>query len=132
AGGEPRLLTSGAQPAWSPDGQWLVFVEGGRLFRVAKDGRERSLLPTPHRPNSPRYSRDGQAIYFAVMQGPRENHGIWRLSLRDGTTTRLTELMDRRGGLGYNFSADDRYFYLTWLENEGDIWVMNVAPADSK
>ena len=50
AGGEPRLLTSGKQPAWSPDGQWLVFIQDGRLFRVARDGRERSLIPTPHRP----------------------------------------------------------------------------------
>ena len=39
AGGEPSLLTSGSGPAWSPDGQWLVFLQDGQLFRIARDGR---------------------------------------------------------------------------------------------
>ena len=130
AGGESRLLTSGAQPAWSPDGQWLVFTHDGRLFRVARDGRERSLIPTTHRLQTPRFSRDGQSIYFSVVEGPSENHGIWRLALRDGTNTRLMLLEGRRGAVGYNFSFDARYLYFIWGEPEGDIWVMNVATDD--
>ncbi|HUE86093.1 MAG TPA: hypothetical protein VMO26_08450 [Vicinamibacterales bacterium] len=127
AGGEPSLLTSGAMPTWSPDGQWLVGRQDGSLFRIARNGRDRSLLPTGHQPQTPRFSRDGQSIYFAVNEGPSETHAIWRLSLRDGTTTRLTLLEGRRGTLGYYFWFDDRYFYFTWAEHEGDIWVMNVS-----
>lgn len=132
AGGEPRLLTSGANPAWSPDGQWLVFRQAGSLFRIARDGRERSPLPTSHQPQTPRVSRDGQSIYFSVIGGPSENHGIWRVSLRDGKTTRLTRLEGRRGALGYYYAFDERYFYFTWREHEGDIWVMNVATDDRR
>jgi len=62
-----------------------------------------------------------------VSEGPSEHHGIWKASLRDRTTTRLTRLEGRRGALGYRYSFDDRYFYFTWVEHEGDIWVMNVA-----
>lgn len=132
SGGEPRLLTGGMQPNWSPDGLLLVFTQDGHLFRVGKDGRERTLLPTAPRPNSPRFSRDGQSIYFSMNEGPNEHHGIWRLLLRDGTTTKLTQLENRRGAIGYSFSADDRYLYFTWRENESDIWVTNVATDDRK
>lgn len=127
AGGEPRFLTLGGNPEWSPEERWLVVLRQGRLFRVARDGGEPVLLPTPHPPNSPRYSRDGQSIYYSVIAGPREDHDLWRLSLQDGKTSRLTKLDGRRGRLGYVFSADARYLYFTWYEDEGDIWVMDVA-----
>jgi Tol biopolymer transport system component len=132
AGGEPRLLTEGGAPAWSPDGQWLVFFQDARMFRITREGRERSRIPTPDGAVAPRFSRDGQSIYSSVSAGPSEHHGIWKTSLRDGTTTRLTRLEGRRGTLGYRYSFDDRYFYFTWLEHEGDIWVMNVATADRR
>jgi Tol biopolymer transport system component len=132
AGGEPTLVTSGADPAWSPDGQWLVFRKDAGLFRIARDGRSLTPLPTSHQPQTPRFSRDGQSIYFSVVQGPSEHHDIWRLSLRDGKTTRLTRFEGRRGALGYYFAVDARYFYFTWREHEGDIWVMNVATDDRK
>jgi len=132
AGGEPTRLTKGSGGAWSPDGQWLVVVQDGHLFRIARDGRERSPIPTDHPPGEPRFSRDGQSIYFAVTGGPSEHHGLWRVSLRDGKTTRLTRLEGRRGSIGYRYSFDDRYFYFTWFEHEGDIWVMNVATDDRK
>jgi Tol biopolymer transport system component len=133
AGGDPpRLLTEGSAPAWSPDGHWLIFAQDGRLFRIARDGGERSLVRTPHSPAEPRFSRDGQSIYFSVTGGPSEHHGIWKTSLRDGTSTRLTRLEGRRGALGYRYSFDDHYFYFTWVEHEGDIWVMNVATDDRK
>ena len=34
----------------------------------------------------------------------------------------------QRGYLGSNFAADARYLYFTWSEDEGDIWVKDVAP----
>jgi serine/threonine protein kinase len=133
-GDQPRLLSKGSVPAWSPDGQSLVVVRQGSLFRVAKNGGEPQLLSTPrtHAPNAPRFARDGQSIYYAVASGPSENHGIWRLSLRDGTVSRLTRLEGRSGVLGYYFSADARYLYFIWYEPEGDIWVMDVATGNAR
>jgi hypothetical protein len=61
-------------------------------------------------------SVDGKSICFSVNEGPDENQGLWRLLLRVGTTT--------------NLSADARYLYFTWRENESDIWVANVSTAD--
>jgi Tol biopolymer transport system component len=129
-GEEPRFLTQGTSPNWSPDGQWLVVNRQGSLFRVAKNGGEPLHIPTAHAINSPQFSRDGQSIYYSVVTGPREDHDLWRLSLRDGTTSRLTTLEGMRGRLGYYFSADADYLYITWYEDEGDIWVMDVTNDD--
>jgi len=126
--------TQSGAVAWSPDGKWLVVLKQGSFFRVARsDGESVRLSAQPaHAPNSPRFSRDGQSIYYSVNGGPRENHGIWALSLRDGTNTQLTKLQGMRGNLGYDFTADARYLYITWRENDGEIWVMDVAGGNAK
>jgi hypothetical protein len=47
--------------------------------------------------------------------------------MADGKISRLTKLDDRRGRVGYVFSADGRYLYFTWREDEGNIWVLDVV-----
>jgi Tol biopolymer transport system component len=127
SGNEQRFLTQGEVSNWSPDGQWMVATRQESLFRVAKNGGEPLHIPTPHAISSPQFSRDGQSIYYIVSTGPREDHGFWRVSLRAGTISRLTTLEGVRGHLGSYFSADARYLYFIWREDEGDIWVMDVA-----
>ena len=132
SGTEQRFLTHGTSSNWSPDGQWIVVTQQESLFRIAKKGGEPLRIPTDHAPYSPQFSRDGQSIYYSVLTGPREDHDLWRLSLRDGTMSRLTRLEGVRGRLGSYFSADARYLYFTWNEDEGDIWVMDVAADDGR
>lgn len=127
-GGDARFVTAGGEAEWSPDGQGLVVEMEGRLNRVEKDGGAPVLLPpTAEGPFTPRFSRDGHSIYYIVITGPRENHGIWKLSLGDGKVSRLTKLEGRRGNIGYVVSTDSRYLYFTWREDDGDIWVMDVV-----
>jgi TolB protein len=38
-GGDPREVTAGEDPSWSPDGRYLVFSYRGRLRVASKDGR---------------------------------------------------------------------------------------------
>jgi Tol biopolymer transport system component len=128
SGGEARFLAPGAFVDWSPSGDWLAIQHDGELHRVSADGSQKQiLLPKGKDPNVLQFSRDGQALFFSVVAGPREKHDIWSLSLRDGTISRLTALQGRRGRLGYFFAADARYLYVTWYEDESDIWVMDVT-----
>ena len=133
AGGESRRVASGDAPDWSPEGRWLAVLRQGRLVRVQADGGASAPLSTgAHQPSDPRVSRDGRSIYYGVLNGPSEQHGLWKLSLADGAISRLANLEGQRGRLGHNFAADMRYLYFTWLEDEGDIWVMDVAGTDSR
>jgi Tol biopolymer transport system component len=83
-------------------------------------------------PAATRFSRDSQSIYFSVITGPRETHDFWKLSLTDGVVSRLTKLEGRRGNIDGEFSADGRYLYFLWREDEGDIWVMDVVTNGTK
>lgn len=128
-GGEPRPVAPGVRSSaeWSPDGQWLLVERHGKLHRMARDGHEAVLLPsTGAYASARRFSRDGNSILYSVVTGPRENHDIWKLALADGKVSRLTKLDGRRGRLGYGFSADATYLYITWHEDAGDIWAMDV------
>lgn len=64
-----------ANPAFSPDGEWIVFVglDGGRsdLWRVHSDGsRLERLTNDRYLALSPRYSPDGRAIVFVTDEAP--------------------------------------------------------------
>jgi Tol biopolymer transport system component len=132
AGGEPRRVTVGENGVWSPDGS-LILVRQDKLFRVPTDGGETVPLPTVgHQPAHIRVSPDGRFIYYSVISGPGEQHGLWRQSLADGAISRLTKLEGQRGSIGFIFAANARYLYLTWQEDDGDIWVMDVDPTGDR
>ena len=126
-GGDARFVTAGVAE-WTPDGRGLVVEMRDGLYRVKKEGGAPvRLTPIGEQASSPRFSRDGQSIYYSVITGSRENHDFWKLSLADGKVSRLTKLEGRRGNIGENFATDNRYLYFTWREDDGDIWVMDVV-----
>jgi Tol biopolymer transport system component len=126
-GGDARFLTAGYAGEWAPDGHGFVVVRQERLYRVAKDSGEPVLLsPIGAQVYSLRFSRDGRSAYYYVDQ-PREKNDFWKLSLDNGKVSRLTQLEGRRGNLADHFATDGRYLYFTWREDDGDIWVMDVA-----
>jgi hypothetical protein len=81
---------------------------------------------------TPRFSSDGQSLYYAVVSGPKADRNLWKLSLVDGKASPLTRLDGRRGNLNYYFARDARSLYFTWREDEGDIWVMDVVPGSAR
>lgn len=59
-------------PNWSPDGQWLVFNAGGRLYRIAPDGGVPEEIDTGHLAdlnNDHVLSPDGGTIYVSSDDG---------------------------------------------------------------
>ncbi len=75
-----RQLTTGLDPALSPDGQWVAFTRWdnlqtgalGSLWVINVDGTgERMILEGIHQPLSPVWSADGNRIIINMQQGGR-------------------------------------------------------------
>ena len=130
AGGSSRAIpgVGGGIADWAPDGRTLVIVRQQQLFLITpQGGSPGTVLPTPSPPSVARFWPDGQSVLFSVTRSPREDREVWRLSLADRKAQRLTDLRGRRGELGENFATDGKSLYFLWREDDGDIWVMDVA-----
>ncbi len=75
-----RYLTTGIDPALSPDGQWVAFTRWdnpqigalGSLWVINIDGSsERLLLEGIHQPKAPVWSPDGTQIILSMTYGER-------------------------------------------------------------
>ncbi len=95
--GEKRLtepdLVAGA-PAYSPDGEWIVFstyplnvFDSGdsQLYRIHPDGSGMEQLTefTDHRATQPRYSPDGEWIVFTAVTS--SSRSLWAIPSDGGT-----------------------------------------------
>jgi Tol biopolymer transport system component len=129
-GGEPAQLTSdGAAtwlPFWSPDGRWIIFRAsrpGSTLWRVPADGGE--VEPFLNGGRSPRWSTDGDKIYFIAQREGRAN----LYGADTGATSserQLTDFVGKPGYLATLADTDGDSLYFTWREDHGELWVMDV------
>jgi Tol biopolymer transport system component len=90
-GVEPRVLSRGREPVFTPDGEWIVFAsqssKGWQLQRMRSDGSaRRSMGRTPRDERQPAVSPDGRFVVYVSM----DDEGQQRLFLRrfDGTGDR--------------------------------------------
>jgi TolB protein len=91
----------------SPDGTWLAVAAstgGSRdthdIWLIRPSGADqRRLVSMPWLQHEPRWSRDGQWVYFLSGDG-QQDHDIWRARASDGSTEQLTI------GSRYHFEID--------------------------
>ena len=125
-GGAPRRLTdlpgNAAQPAWSPDGQWIAFVEwtreGGSLYKVPVAGGRPVQLTTGNALYlQPAWSSDGRRVVAlrSPAQTVRESGGfggpaelIW-VPAAGGRATFIASALGRSGP---HFTRDTARIFL--------------------
>ena len=116
---EMRLVEYGSDPAWSRDGEHLLFVGYRRgssdLFLIAPDGKnEVNLTNSPEREWSPVRSPDGSRIaYLATSDGKTE------LRLMDANGTNAQRLTD---------FEETRWVELSWSPDGS--WLAFVSGAE--
>ena len=118
----------GGTPAWSPDGQSVVFDwrnEDGRgdIYMVpVRGGAPRPLTNHPADDLVPTWSRDGRSIYFASTR--TGGYQIWKVSPQGGEPVQIT----RRGGTYGKESLDGKTLYYAKLGGpRPTLWRVPVA-----
>lgn len=128
-GGPPVPLAGPAtrirNPAWSPDGAWVVYESDEAsfrdLYRVSRDGQHpRRLTDAPHGSFEPAVSPDGRRIAFASS---RDNDAeIYVMTAQGGVQTRLTR--SPGDDMRPRWSSDGRLAFLTRRHGTLRAWQM--------
>jgi Tol biopolymer transport system component len=137
AGGNPRPFSAGAsqpqQPALSPDGRWLAFVEPATnttIWRAAiPNASQNSFQAEPFiasagRDNSPEYSPDGKKIVFVS-----DRTGTLQLWSAESDGSGVTQLVNFHGSsLGSpHWSPDGRRIAFDGVSGKASaIWLVNA------
>lgn len=131
-----KLTTDGHNPAWSPDGQEIVFAEDrvfdyegrnrnpSRLFAVNAQTGERRLI-TDRDAVQPNWSANGHRIaYWGVHRGGQKD--IWTVPSSGGEPVQVTD--DEAVDWNPVWSRDGKYLY--FLSNRGGSMNLWRAPIE--
>ncbi|MGZ4788996.1 MAG: winged helix-turn-helix domain-containing protein [Terriglobales bacterium] len=124
-----QLTDLGAgSPRWSPDGKLITFdgrVDGrGTIFVIpAEGGFARPLIRNEHDNLVPRFSRDGQWIYFASDQSG--SWQLWKVAPTGGAPVEVTV----RGGFAAQEGPDGYLYYADTRFPNPQIWRVPIGGA---
>ncbi|MGQ9780083.1 MAG: DUF624 domain-containing protein [Bacillota bacterium] len=125
-----RILLEGLggpeDPALSPDGKKVAFVEGGRLCLLEVEGGRWRVLRETGRAEHPFFGPDGRTIVFALAEGsaPAE---LYLMDIASGAETRLTETPVPE--TDPSFAPDGKSLAFVRPDEDGneEIWVMKLV-----
>lgn len=122
-----------ADPACSPDGEWVSYVWDGALYLISMtDTTQRVLVPSmdPAKRPSPAMSAwapDSRTVYYMAYDDARRG-SIWSISLSGGDPTLLVRFDDpARPSLRRDFATDGKTLYFAIAQPESDIYLVELS-----
>jgi Tol biopolymer transport system component len=130
-GGSPRRLgdLEGAEAAWSPNGESIVYTKDCDIYVAKSDGTESRKLQTVAvgTPEWPRWSPDGTRIRFTVSNYQTETWSLWEASAIRGEAHRLlpdwNQPADECCG---DWTPDGKYYVFSAARNKAttNVWAI--------
>jgi serine/threonine-protein kinase len=110
-----RPVDSGGGAVWpffSPDGKWIGFFAGGKLWRAPVGGGTATALAAAPRGFGASWGPDGTILY-----APSLNDGLWRVSAAGGEPEQITKPDDAANGYAHVFPQhlpNDDVLFTLW------------------
>jgi formylglycine-generating enzyme required for sulfatase activity len=125
AGSTPQNLANGSQPAWSPDGNRILYRPGGGEFTIvdASSGVQTGHLSVPEGANLPDWSPLDDAVTYSVISSENAT-SIWTQPFSGGGPQMIAG--NSYQNYAPSWSHDGRWiaFQSDQGSNNSEIWVM--------
>ena len=128
-GGSPRRLGNllGHDGTWSPNREELVYANGSDLYIAKRDGTEsRKLVASGGLPSWPRWSPDGSALRFSMLDPQTNSTSLWEVAASGNNLHPLLPGWNNPAAeCCGNWTLDGKYFIFQSSRNgRADVWAM--------
>lgn len=100
-------------PAWSPEGKWIAFSNGGTIYKMKFDGNNFDTANIISLTNSgrnyfPSWSPKGDTIYFDSNNNtPNGSYFIWKMAADGGGKERIVDVIINEGAAREPFCSEN-------------------------
>jgi Tol biopolymer transport system component/DNA-binding winged helix-turn-helix (wHTH) protein len=130
-----NLTTTGniQRAAISPDGKYMVYAVADKpdmsslwISQLATFTNQQIILPSGVQYHAISFSRDGEYIYYVIIENGQRLRTLYRIPLLGGTAKKLIEAVDT----AVSFSPDGKEFvFRRWLDDRREA-ALFIADAD--
>ena len=124
------MIPQAVNPDWSPNGQWISYRMGDRVYRIRSEGRDAraiASLPPGFATFYTRWSTDNRTVYVSGI-APDGRALIYAIPFEGGAAREVLH-SDGPTYQNYRFSFDvhGSTVFLSLAQPESDVWMTELV-----